>query len=399
MSTGKSRKGNRIKIPLLTVMAVVIIAAVFGYARSTSEHLKEQAYYAVQQNVSAIANEIESSVGFAKSSIRLTSQSATQSMDSEVIEDVNAILDPLLGSTPFNFIEYILADGWNTMNDGGVPFDASDREYYKQGIQGKTGIWINFAPKKSQEVLLNFYTPLYYEGKIVGVFTGTLGGDTNMKPLLESTFFGEAVIGFLCDRDGNIITSTVDGLATNTALHTYLAETMGVSEKAYGIFDEHVTQRTEAAFEFREDAGSAVGCISCVEDLGWYVVQIVPAKSLANIMNATTANSAMVVGLIVLLFVIYFLYVSREQKKKNEQELAEHRGVVEVLSKEYSSVYLVNTETKCVEPYRLKGEISQYYGDAMKAGLLWDKGVEDYISAQHENQVQASGKSGGLRNR
>ena len=127
MSAAKNRLGNSIKIPLLIVTAVMIIAAVYGYARSTREHLKEQAYYAVGQNVGAIANEIESSIGYATSSIRLTSQSATQSMDSEVIEDVNAILDPLLESTPFNFIEYILADGWNTMNDGGTPFDASDR--------------------------------------------------------------------------------------------------------------------------------------------------------------------------------------------------------------------------------------------------------------------------------
>lgn len=378
MSAAKNRQGNSIKIPLLIAMAVMIIAAVYGYARSTREHLKEQAYYAVQQNVGEIANEIEASIGYATSGIRLTSQSATQSMDSEVIEDVNAILDPLLESTPFNFIEYILADGWNTMNDGGVPFDASDREYYKQGIRGKTGIWINFTPKKSKEVLLNFYTPLYYEGKIVGVFTGTLGGDTNMKPLLTFTFFGEEVRGFLCDSNGYIIASTVDGLATNTAIRTYLTETMGVSDAAYGVFAEHMSREDETAFAFRENAGNAVACISCVKDLGWYVVQIVPAKSLANIMNTTTVQSVLVIGFIILLFVCYFLYADREQKKRNKQEIAEHRGVIEVLGREYSSVYLINTETKYVEPFRLAGEINQYYGDALKKGLLWDDGVADY---------------------
>ena len=378
MSAAKNRLGNSIKIPLLIVTAVMIIAAVYGYARSTREHLKEQAYYAVGQNVGAIANEIESSIGYATSSIRLTSQSATQSMDSEVIEDVNAILDPLLESTPFNFIEYILADGWNTMNDGGTPFDASDREYYKQGIQGKTGIWINFTPKKSKEVLLNFYTPLYYEGNIVGVFTGTLGGDTNMKPLLTSTFFGEEVRGFLCDSSGYIIASTVDGLATNTAIRTYLTETMGVSDETYGVFAGHVSQDDETAFAFRENAGNAVACISCVEDLGWYVVQIVPAKSLANIMNTTTIQLVLVIGFIILLFVCYFLYADRERREKAKQEIAEHRGVIEVLGREYSSVYLINTETKYVEPFRLAGEINQYYGDALKKGLLWDDGVADY---------------------
>ncbi|MGN1231568.1 MAG: cache domain-containing protein, partial [Anaerotignum sp.] len=291
LNIDKNDKRNSIKIPMIIGMAVIIIAAVFLYTHSTRANLKQQACYAVQQNAGEIANEINSSIGFAKSSIRLTSQSATQSMDSEVIEDVNAILDPLLSSTPFNFIEYILADGWNTMNDGGIPFDASDREYYKQGIRGNTGIWINFTPKKSKEVLLNFYTPLYYEGEIVGVFTGTLGGDTNMKPLLESTFFGEEMVGFLCDEDGNIIASTVDGLETNTNILTYLTETMGVSEQDKKVFIENADQKRETAFALHEAEGKAIGCISNVEDTGWQVVQIVPAKSLSNILNTTTVQS------------------------------------------------------------------------------------------------------------
>lgn len=212
----------------------------------------------------------------------------------------------------------------------------------------------------------------------MGVFTGTLGGDTNMKPLLTSTFFGEEVRGFLCDSSGYIIASTVDGLATNTAIRTYLTETMGVSDETYGVFAGHVSQDDETAFAFRENAGNAVACISCVEDLGWYVVQIVPAKSLANIMNTTTTQSVLVIGFIILLFVCYFLYADRERREKAKQEIAEHRGVIEVLGREYSSVYLINTETKYVEPFRLAGEINQYYGDALKKGLLWDDGVADY---------------------
>ena len=369
-------KGKKsIKIPLLIVLAAIIIMAVFAYTSSMRENLKKQAYYAVQQNTRGIANEIDSSIGFAKSSIQLTAKSATQSMDSDVIEDVNSILDPLLGSTPFNFIEYILADGWNTMNDGGEPFDASDREYYKQGIQGKTGIWINFTPKKSKEVLLNFYTPLYYENEIVGVFTGTLGGDTDMKPLLESTFFDEELLGFLCDSEGNIIASTVDGLPTNTSIEAYLGDEMGVTKESYRLFKEHLNG---TAFEFKERKGNAIGCVSFVEDAGWYIVQIVPAKSLANIMNTTMVQSVMIIGLIILLFAFYFLYVEWEQRKKNEQEIAEHLGVIEVLSQEYSSVYLIDTITGIATAYRMADGMKQYYGNALKEGILWEDGVTDY---------------------
>ncbi|MGM9571116.1 MAG: hypothetical protein ACI3ZR_02760, partial [bacterium] len=92
------------KIPLLIVLAVIIIAVVFWYTHSMRVNLKKQAFYAVQQNTEEISNQIFSSIGYAKSSIQLTAQSAVHNMDSEVIDDVNSILNPLIVSTPFNFI-------------------------------------------------------------------------------------------------------------------------------------------------------------------------------------------------------------------------------------------------------------------------------------------------------
>ena len=45
------------------------------------------------------------------------------------------------------------------ITDAGEPFDASNREYYINGMAGKTDIWINYRPKYSKEPLLNFYMP------------------------------------------------------------------------------------------------------------------------------------------------------------------------------------------------------------------------------------------------
>ena len=81
------------------------------------------------------------------------------------------------------------------MNNGGKPFSAVTREYYKQGIQGRTGIWLNYAPQKSTEVLLDFYTPLYYQDRIVGVLAGSMGGSSKIAPMLESSFYGEKNAG------------------------------------------------------------------------------------------------------------------------------------------------------------------------------------------------------------
>ena len=371
------RKTRKYTIPaLLSLLVVVIAISVYGYTRTTRAHLKQQAYYTVQQNVENIAGEIGVTVDYAQSSIRLTARSVSQNMTGPVIEDVNSILDPLLGDTPFHFIEYILPDGTNTMNGGGTPFDASDREYYRQGIAGNTGIWVNFTPKKSREVLLNFYTPLYYHGEIVGVFTGAMGGDTNIRPLLQSTFFGEEVWGFLCDSEGRIIASTVPGLPAGSYIRAYLTETMGVSEQNYEDFRSTALQSTGKAFALKESGGSAVCAVARVEQSNWYAVQIVPAHSMAHVLGATTFQTILVTGILWACLALFFAFVYLRQKKAQLLTLTEHRGVIEVLSREYSSVYLISTETGFIEPYRMAPGPARYFARPMEKGLKYNDGHE-----------------------
>lgn len=145
-------------------------------------------------------------------------------MTERELKNTNEILNLYTGKTPFDFIEYIHWDGINSMNstEGAEPFDASGRVYYQNGIKGISGIWPNFSPKVAGEVLLNFYTPLYYEGKITGVLTGVIGGTTNIEPILNSAFFGQNITGLLCDDEFNVIASNAEGIAPgfNLLKHT-----------------------------------------------------------------------------------------------------------------------------------------------------------------------------------
>lgn len=368
------------KTLILILIAVCIVGAVYAYTYSSRVDLKRQAVNAVQQNAASISNEISSSIGYAMSSIQLASQSAAQNMDSAAIGDANEILDPVLENTPFNFIEYIRADGWNTMNSGGKPFDASGREYYRRGIQGETGIWINFSPRKSQETLLNFYTPLYYDGNIVGVITGTMGGNTNIRPMLATTFSGENLLGFLCDSDGHIISSTVDVSQQDGNIQTFLRTVMGASDDAFSMLETFKDDKDKTTFEFHDKSGDAICCISGVKNADWCVIQIIPAESLDNIMKASTVKSVLVVSGVVILFLLYFLYITWEHKRKNKEQNAEYIGLVEVLGREYSSVYLIDAASGMATAFRMSDFIKHYYGKALSEELPWTECIADYAS-------------------
>lgn len=370
-------KSHKNAIPaLISLMAAVIVISVYGYVQSTHAHLKQQAYYTLQQNVENIAGQIEASAGYAKSSIRLTAQSASQRMTGPVLENVNAVLEPLLEDTPFNFIEYVLDDGTNTMNEGGTPFDASNREYYKEGIRGKTGIWVNFTPRESREVLLNFYTPLSYHGQIVGVLTGTMGGQTNIRPLLESSFYGEEVWGFLFDGEGRIISTTAPDVPAGSGIRAFLTDTMGVSEGDCAL----LRQAGNAAVTIKESGGSAVCAVAHVEQTGWYAMQIVPARSMARALGDSTFQTILVIGIVLACLALFFGFVYLRQKKAQQLTLTEHRGVIEVLNREYSSVYIINAETGYIEPYRMTTGTASHFAAPMKKGLRYMDGHEYYIS-------------------
>ena len=72
MEKNIKRKSKR--VPLLIVIAVFMVTVVFVYTNSMRKNLERQAYYVVRQNTASIANEIDSSFGFAESSIRLIRQ-------------------------------------------------------------------------------------------------------------------------------------------------------------------------------------------------------------------------------------------------------------------------------------------------------------------------------------
>lgn len=222
---------------LLMLVICCIFAIVSFYAFSSQRRLEQYAHFTVEQNADRIRQDVDMYIDSAFSSIQLTAYQAMKQMTAPTLTDPAAILDPLLERTPFNFIEYIDQDGINA-TDKGASFDASDREYFQQGIQGRTGIWINYTPRYSNEYLLNFYTPLYYEDMIAGVLTGTLGADTNVLPLLSSSFFDEPMIGILCDQDLRLISATFD-FENGTTFFDVL-DSYGIPADGQQTFREHI---------------------------------------------------------------------------------------------------------------------------------------------------------------
>lgn len=326
MTENDRNKGFKDALVLIAVVAVILLT-VAAYANASQGQIENYARYVVQQNAHHISEQVNAYVANAISNIQLTSHLVTKTMTSERLENAPQVLSTLLDQTPFNFIEYIDKDGINT-TELGEQFDASDRVYYREGITGRTDIWINFSPRYSQEFLLNFYTPLRYEEQIVGVLTGTMGSDTNILPMLETNFFGEEVVGFVCDEDLRMVACT-KAMPGKAVLTDILME-CGIFEDGQQAVRTHLRSGDDSVFTVYGIKGNSIVCVTRNERTGWSVYQIVPAEAFRRVLQRTAIAAYQAILVVTACLVFYLWHMVRSTRQKQQQaEKESHKKLAE----------------------------------------------------------------------
>lgn len=335
----KQKKYNGI----LYIIIVAIIGMLLGYNYYMQRQLQQYARDVVEQNTENISAEVDECIDASLNSIQVTSFVVTQTMSNNILVKSNAILHKLVTQTPFDFIEYVDLFGTNT-TEKGDNFDARDRVYYQEGMKGKTGIWINYAPKYSDEYLLNIYTPLYYRGEVVGVLTGILGADTDILPMLKSDFFDEEMIGILCDDNGKIISSTLE-----TQKDAYLEEVLcqiQIDEENRQLLYEKLEGKDKSIFEFHDSQGKAIACISTNKRTGWKIIQYVPNTSLKAVMRKNTSAEYILTAIVIIMFLGFLFYQVRELRKEKDREVQNYENILLATAAEtYKGIRLLDLET------------------------------------------------------
>lgn len=366
---------------LFAGVIVIILAMIVFYSVFSKKQTEEQARFAVQQNAERISDGVDAYIAAAINSIQLTSHLATNTMTTPRLEKSGEVLESLLEDSPFNFIEYIDQDGINT-TDEGEKFDASQREYYIEGMKGNTGIWVNYEPKYSKEYLLNFYTPLYFRDEIVGVLTGTLGSETNIQPMLLASFFGERMEGILFDENGRVIASS---FSTDKALYQEDILDAMVEEEEKDAIKRRLEANEEGVFEFRSKEGKTTACISVNERTGWKIFQIVPPKSFHSVVKKNTiATYYMIISICIILFMFVFhLHLDarnkhkRIQQEKERMEASYEQILTATASDTYKGIRRLDLETG-------KSDYIYFEDDSVKKMRI-ESGWDEWLVLQEKN--------------
>ncbi|MCQ2591316.1 MAG: diguanylate cyclase [Treponema sp.] len=347
---------HRIKRASLLLLILTVSLTVFlFFVNVTYKDLRNQAFYTVQQNARETCAEIDSLMNLALSGIQLTSSMVSQTMDSSVIKNPKEVLSSFLDKTPFNFINYVNIQGMN-ISGGSSELDVSSQNYFNEGIAGRTGIDSYYREYPTKESLLVFYTPLFYEKRIVGTLNGIMNADETIKPLLKSTFFDSTLIAFLCDENFNIISSTHQVVPTGLNLKEY------DTNKLIHTIIENAGEREDSPFNFIENGKSGVACVKKIRSNNWYVITIVPPESLKASTDVIAKQSIIAIIIILLIYSAYFSYLIYRGHKKRKLSEKKHMSAIYALSSIYQDVFVVNFTSSKMVAYRMSDFFGKKYG-------------------------------------
>lgn len=377
---GQNESLRPIKIIMAVVVSVMILAVLFVYMFIQRKNVVTNAEQVTNQMAEYIASNISNEISYANSSISLVALTTSQTMTSNILDNPSEIILPMIDSTPFSSIEYIQPDGMNVMNIG-EPFDASDRVYYIEGIKGNTGIWNNYHPKTSQENLMNFYTPLLYDGEISGVITGYIGATSQIAPLFENQLYGKPIHGVVLDENNMVICSTIESeFVKDLTLDMYLEQFDAIANQKQMIY-EILANANDTAVSYKGADGEGRICVTTIPNTKWKVVIIVPASSFNEIIEENTSVSITSIIIISLILILYAAFVLLSNMKKHRAtEVAkvnlekENQSVIATLADIRDIIASANMGTWRIE--LVDGQEPRMYVDATMKKLLGTEGVE-----------------------
>lgn len=253
-------------------------------------------------------------------------------------------LQELTEHTGFDYVRFTGLDGQNLTADNRSS-DARDRDYFQEAIQGKTGISVTMRSRITNETLVNFYTPLYFRGELIGVLRGVYLAQERMKSLLESSFFGVDAATFLCTADGQVIAGNAGAASVLPETLPYLLEDDLVSGSDAENIRRALSGGGNCGFTYRTPEGDGYGYIVRLQTNDWYLVQTFPAKVTTQMYREAMSAGVFLMSALLCLFVGYvvaMVILNRRQKRRLMDENRDMNAIIRGIPQMYERFALVD---------------------------------------------------------
>lgn len=327
--SGANEKVKYGRVAVILLAAVVVIAAFVLFITMNNERINEQNAKYLQGSTEQSARRIDEWMTDSQTEIRLLASMYENTLSSAEEASIDGI-ENLAVYTKFDYVTYSTLDG-TTYDDRGQEGNAQDREYYTQGIEGNSGVCAMGESLFYGDLSVIFYTPLYYEGEVIGVIAGAYREDS-MESFLSTYFFGEQTNTYLCSRDGAVVAHSSASYSNDVENAQDLYFEGGTSSDiSRADLEAAFYNGTSVTFDYRGSAGSGMAYVMQLPNYDWMLMRTFPS-TITDAMTARANIAGMVfVGLVALALVAvaaYFLVQTIRQRSKLLSESEHATGIV-----------------------------------------------------------------------
>lgn len=249
------------------------------------------------------------------------------------------LLAELETTSGFDWIRFIDPEGVDYASDG-VIAQVSDRPYFREGIAGKGGTFEVLESRVSGEKLIGFSSPVYYEGKIIGLIVGFLNQQT-ISDILKTELFGYAADTMILREDGVVLGRYQ---ADGTLEKETFGELIGYvrDEERQSVLNA-VSDRTQMEFSFSGPEGDSKGYLVPVKDTEWSLLQMFPAEAANEVKSRDNQDAMVVLSLMLLVAGVFsallFGIYREERRMETANEQVEHKTSMDLIVSAARTVY------------------------------------------------------------
>lgn len=336
-----------LKIIFTCVLLSCFIFSFYAFTRDNSRRIIEQNNSFIEAATKHTAERINDMLETSQHNIEMMAH-LYGSIMTEPVVDTDMLQDMVERST-FDYVEFINTDGIDLAADGRTA-DLADLEYFQLGMKGEGGKSVVHNSRITNETLLIFYTPFYYENEIIGVLSGIMRGNT-LDGILTTDYFGVESSAYLVEENGNVILSMGDSM-TSENIMKYLEAQGRISGENYDKFEQALESRSSTSFNYQGSSGAISANVTALDDGEWFLVQNFPSsitKSMAK--SADSAGILLEIRLSVIFFA-YLMYLVAKNGMKNRRLVSEKQemsSIVDATKKLFTRFALVNFDDDTYE--------------------------------------------------
>lgn len=325
------------------LMMCMVVIAFRVFSRANQQRIEAQNAGYLEDSAVQTAQRIDNILLREQGSIKTVAYLVGSGMSSPTV-DLRK-LDVVAENAPFSHVEFINQDGLVYQEENGY-VDVSGRHYFKDGLQGNSGMDVVFDVGKKKETQVIFYTPFWYREKIIGVLIGHYR-EEQMRELIQSTFFGEQSSTFLCMQDGTLISNSSSYQVPENFLEA-IEKSDSIKKKTYTKFVSAFKNMESCTIRFKGNSGSVIVYISKLSNADWMILQAFPAAVTKRMLKR--ANTAGMVLEIVLLgtsaaylaCLVYWSYKrSRKLLKEKTQEIRYLTWLFNILTENTDDIFVL----------------------------------------------------------